>query len=73
MIEALGLDSLFAEMIFAIGLAIIIGNAYAFYQHRRGVRPDDVDEDARFNTGRVVFLSIVGVLMATWGGISIFG
>ncbi len=73
MIEALGLDSLFAEMIFAIGLAIVIGNAYAYLQYRRGVRPDDVDEDAPFNTARVLFLSTVGVLMALWGGISIFG
>ena len=30
MIEALGLDSLFAEMIFAIGLAIVAGNGYAY-------------------------------------------
>jgi len=73
MIEALGLDSLFAEMIFAIGLAVVAGNGYAYYQHRRGERPDDADEDARFNTGRVVFLSTIGSLMAIWGGISIFG
>jgi hypothetical protein len=73
MFEALGLDNLFAEMIFAIGLAIILGNAYAYYQHRRGERPDDADEDAEFNAGRVVFLSVVGALMAAWGGISVFG
>ena len=73
MIEALGLDSLFAEMIFAIGLAIVAGNGYAYYQHRRGEHPDDAEEDAQFNTGRVVFLSTIGALMAIWGGISIFG
>ena len=72
MIDALGLDSLFAEMIFAIGLAIVLGNAYAYYQYRRGVRPDDVEADAPFNTGRVAFLSTVGVLMAVWGGFSVF-
>ncbi|HEY5652735.1 MAG TPA: hypothetical protein VIW46_14915 [Acidimicrobiia bacterium] len=73
MIEALGLDTLFAEMIFAIGLAIILGNGYAYYRHRRGERPDDAEEGAEFNTGRVLFLSVVGALMATWGGISVFG
>lgn len=70
--EILGLDTLFAEMIFAIGLAIVLGNAYAYYQHRRGERPDDVEESAPFNTGRVVFLSVIGILMAAWGGISTF-
>lgn len=72
MIEALGLDSLFAEMIFAIGLALILGNAFAYYQYRRGERPEDVEPNAPFNGGRVVFLSAIGVLMATWGGVSIF-
>ncbi len=72
MMEILGLDSLFAEMIFAIGLAIVLGNAFAYYQHRRGQRPDKVEESAPFNSGRVAFLSVIGVLMTAWGGISIF-
>ena len=73
MIEVLGLDSLFAEMIFAIGLALILGNAFAYYQYRKGARPQDVEANAPFNTGRVVFLSVIGVLMTAWGGVSIFG
>lgn len=73
MVEILGLDSLFAEMIFAIGLALVLGNAYAYYQHRRGERPEDVDDSAAFNAGRVVFLSVIGILMTAWGGVSIFG
>lgn len=72
MVEILGLDSLFAEMIFAIGLALILGNAYAYYKHRRGERPEDIDDSAPFNTGRVLFLSVIGILMAAWGGVSIF-
>lgn len=73
MIDVLGLDSLFAEMIFAIGLALILGNAFAYYKYRRGERPDDVEENAPFNAGRVVFLSVIGILMTAWGGVSIFG
>ena len=58
MIEALGLDSLFA---------------FAYDQYRKGARPQDVEANAPFNTGRVVFLSVIGVLMTAWGGVSIFG
>lgn len=73
MVDVLGLDSLFAEMILAVGLALVLGNAYAYYQHRRGERPEDVDDSASFNTGRVLFLSMIGILMTAWGGVSIFG
>ena len=73
MVDILGLDSLFAEMIFAIGLALVVGNAYAWFQHQRGERPDDVEETAPFRSGRVVFLLVVGVLMTAWGAASIFG
>lgn len=72
MFEILGFDSLFAELIFAIGLALLLGNAFAYYQYRKGQRPDKIEADAPFNAGRVVFLSVVGVLMTAWGGVSIF-
>lgn len=70
--DILGLDSLFAEMIFGIGLALIVGNLFALWKHQRGERPEGADEDAPFRTGRVVFLTVVGVLMAIWGGVSVF-
>jgi hypothetical protein len=70
--EILGLDSLFAEMILGIGVALVAGNLFALWKHRRGERPEGVDADAPFRSGRVVFLTLVGVLMAVWGGVSVF-
>lgn len=69
MFEILGLDSLFAEMILALGLALVAGNGYALWKHRRGERPDRSEGD--FRTGRVIFLMTVGVLMAVWGTASV--
>lgn len=71
MIDILGLDSLFAEMVFGIGLALVFGNLFALWKHRRGERPAGVEGE--FRAGRVAFLLLVGVLMAAWGGASIFG
>jgi hypothetical protein len=68
-IDILGLDSLFAEMILGIGLALVLGNAYALWKHRRGERPADADGDIRM--GRVMFLMTVGLVMAVWGGLSV--
>ncbi len=65
MVELLGLDSLFAEMITGIGIALIVGNGYAWFRHARGRDPEDAEGD--FRGGRVVFLMAVGVLMTTWG------
>ncbi len=71
MLEALGIDSLFAEMTLGLGLAIIAGNGFALWKHRRGERP--AGATGSFRMGRVVFLMIVGLLMAIWGGLSVFG
>ncbi len=68
MSELLGLDEILAELILGLGLALIAGNGYAWYRHRRGERPEGVEGE--FRTGRVVFLLIVGVLMAVWGSVS---
>ncbi len=69
--EILGLDALFAEMILGLGLALVIGNGFAWWKNSRGERP--VEADGEFRRGRVVFLLVVGIVMATWGAASIFG
>lgn len=71
MSEILGLDALFAEMVLGLGLALVIGNGLAWWKHRRGERPKEVE--GQFRPGRVVFLTSVGALMAVWGAASIFG
>lgn len=65
MTDILGLDSIFAEMVLGIGLALIIGNGLAWWKHRQGSKPAGVDGE--FRKGRVRFLMAVGVLMTAWG------
>lgn len=65
MSELLGFDTLFAEMILGIGLALVVGNGLAWWKHRRGERP--ADAVGAYRPGRVRFLTGVGFLMAVWG------
>lgn len=69
--DVLGLDSIFAEMVLGLGLALVIGNGLAWLKHRQGERPEGAEGE--FRRGRVGFLMSVGVLMAVWGGVSVFG
>ena len=71
MFEILGLDSLFAEMTLGLGLALVGGNLFAWWKHKKGERPEGAEGE--FRTGRVVFLTAVGEVMAAWGAASIFG
>ncbi len=71
MLEFLGIDAIFAEMILGLGLALIAGNAFALWKHRRGERPEGATGE--FRMGRVAFLMAVGAVMAVWGGVSVFG
>ena len=59
------LDALVAQMVLALGAALLIGNAYALLMARRGVKPKGADGELR--KGRAIFLMIVGVVMAWWG------
>lgn len=72
MLELLGIDSLLSQMVLALGLAIVGGNGFALYKHRRGERPQGAEGDAELRVGRVAFLMVVGTLMAVWGGVSTF-
>ncbi len=65
MVDLLGLDTLLAELIVAVGLALLVGNGAAWWRHRRGGRPAGVE--GTYRPGRVRFLSIIGVLMTAWG------
>ncbi len=68
--ELLGFDALFAEMILGIGLALVLGNGFAWWKNARGERPADAEGD--FRRGRVIFLMTVGLVMAVWGAASVF-
>jgi hypothetical protein len=68
-IDILGLDSLFAELVTGLGLALLVGNGWAWWKHRKGQRPAGVEGE--FRRGRVIFLLAVGFLMTLWGVASI--
>jgi hypothetical protein len=68
--DILGLDDILTELVLGLGLALLVGNGFAIFQHLRGRRP--ADATGGFRTGRVAFLMAVGFVMALWGGISTF-
>lgn len=65
MAEILGLDILIAQMILAIGLALVAGNAWATIRHLQGRPPPGRRGD--FRPRRVSFLVLAGTLMVIWG------
>lgn len=65
MADILGLDTLLAQMMTALGLAMVVGNGFAMWKHSRGEAPKDVD--GAYRPGRVRFLLAVGLLISAWG------
>lgn len=65
MFELLGLDSLLAQLITALGLALVGGNGLAIINHSRGKLPKKVEGE--FRPGRARFLLAVGLLISIWG------
>ena len=65
MIDILGIDTLFAEMVTGLGLALLVGNLLAWWKHRKGEHPRGVEGE--FRQGRVMFLLAIGFLMTVWG------
>lgn len=63
--ELLGLDDLMAQLILAVGAAMVLGNGFAIIQHRRGRHP--AQADGEFHSGRAWWLLGVGVLITVWG------
>ena len=68
-VDILNLDLLIKQLALALGLAMVIGNAYAIYKSRRNEKPKD--EEGEFRPGRAYWLIGVGTLIALWGGISL--
>jgi uncharacterized membrane protein YgdD (TMEM256/DUF423 family) len=65
MIEILDLNSLLAQLILALGVALFVGNIYALIMNRRGVRPRNTH--GQLYKGRAWFLAGVGLVIAAWG------
>jgi len=63
--ELLGLDDLLAQMILAVGAAMLLGNGFAIIQNARGKHPGG--ESGEFRAGRAWWLIAVGLLITVWG------
>jgi uncharacterized iron-regulated membrane protein len=70
-VDIFDFENLFPQLIIALGLALIVGNGLAWWKHRRGETPKNVDE-ARYRPGRVAFLMAIGVLLTVWGAVTLF-
>ena len=63
--DIFNLNELLAQLILALGAALLIGNAYALIQDRRGVKPKNMEGELR--RGRAWWLMGVGLVIAVWG------
>jgi hypothetical protein len=63
--DVLGLNDLMAQLILAVGAAMVLGNALAILQHARGKHPKAVTGE--FRAGRASWLLAVGLLITLWG------
>ena len=70
-VDFLGLNDLMAQLILAVGAAMVLGNGYAIYQARRGNAPKGAE--GSFNPVRAWWLLGVGTLIAVWGVASLAG
>lgn len=59
------LDTLLAQLILALGAALLAGNAFALIMERRGKRPGGASGELR--KGRAWFLLAVGLVIGVWG------
>jgi hypothetical protein len=63
--ELLGLDDLLAQLILAVGAAMVLGNGFAIFQHSRGEHPKGASGE--FRAVRAWWLLAVGLLITVWG------
>lgn len=64
-VELLGLNDLLAQIVLAIGAAMVLGNGAAIWMHRTGRRPKKVEGE--FRPVRAWWLLVVGLFIAVWG------
>jgi hypothetical protein len=68
-VEVLDLDRMLVLMVLAIGVAMLVGNGFAVWQHHKGNKPKG--EDGEFRPARAYWLIAVGLIMTTLGLLSI--
>lgn len=68
-VDIFGLNDLLAQLILAVGTAMVLGNGFAIFQARRGNAPKGAE--GTFNPIRAWWLLGVGILIALWGTASL--
>ncbi|MDA2979241.1 MAG: hypothetical protein O3B42_05695 [Actinomycetota bacterium] len=68
--DFLDLSLLVKQLALALGIAMLGGNLYAVYKHRKGDKPKG--EEGEFRPGRAAWLISVGLLISIWGAVSLF-
>ena len=63
--DIFNLNELLAQLILALGAALVLGNGYALLQARRGNKPKGLDGEIR--RGRAWWLIAVGLVITVWG------
>lgn len=62
--DIFNVNELLAQLMLALGAALVAGNAYALLQERRGARPKDMEGELR--RGRAWWLMVVGIVITVW-------
>ncbi len=65
MVDILDLDTLLAQLVLALGAALVLGNAAAIWVHWRGKTPRKAQGE--FRAPRAWFLLSVGLVIGAWG------
>ena len=63
-VDLFDINSLFQQLVLALGAALAGGNGLALWHDRRGKRPEGLGE---LRLGRARWLVVVGLFMAGWG------
>ena len=67
--DIFNVNELLAQLILALGAALVLGNAYALIQNRRGVKPKNMEGE--LHRGRAWWLMSVGLIITVWATASL--
>lgn len=67
--DIFNINELLAQLMLALGAALVLGNGYALLMARRGVRPQGMEGE--LHRGRAWWLIAVGLVITVWAGVSL--
>jgi hypothetical protein len=69
MTDIFDFDTLLAQLVLALGAALVLGNGFAIWMDYTGRRPKQAQGE--FRAGRAWFLAVVGLVMTIWGAMTL--